>query len=125
MQWQNLCFGTIHLFLLAFLSTHKHKNYIQYETTLVSLAQLHQIKAVLSLSPARHRDGQFDVRIQGNEPQSVVELAENALPVQLINLIAFRLFRRSRVFGVNVTTGSASSIDKGFFIAWEQAGKKH
>ncbi|REG83861.1 DNA replication/repair protein RecF [Marinomonas pollencensis] len=99
--------------------SHKHKTYIQHETEhCLVFAQLHQDQGnPVPVGLQRHRDGQIEVRIQGQRAQSVVELAER-LPVQLINPDAFRLLEGSPSVRRQFIDWGVFHFDSEFIRAW-------
>lgn len=99
--------------------SHKHKTYIQHENeACVVFAQLYQTQgSPIRVGLQRYRDGQIDVRIQGQRAQSVIELAER-LPVQLINPDAFRLLEGSPSIRRQFIDWGAFHFDKDFIQAW-------
>ncbi|MCV2402024.1 DNA replication/repair protein RecF [Marinomonas sp. C2222] len=99
--------------------SHKHKTYIQHDNDhCLVFAQLDQEKgSPIPVGLQRHRDGQVDVRIQGQRAQSATELAER-LPVQLINPDSFRLLEGSPSVRRQFVDWGAFHFDKGFISAW-------
>jgi len=99
--------------------SHKHKTYIQHENeACLIFAQLEQADGrTTRVGLQRHRDGQIDVRIQGQRAQSVIELAER-LPVQLINPDAFRLLEGSPSIRRQFIDWGAFHFDHEFISAW-------
>lgn len=99
--------------------SHKHKTYIQHENDhCLVFAQLEQSQGrPIPVGLQRHKDGQIDVRIQGQRAQSVVELAER-LPVQLINPDTFQLLEGSPSVRRQFIDWGAFHFDKDFIQAW-------
>lgn len=99
--------------------SHKHKTYIQHEQDhCIVFAQLHNEHGrPTPIGLQRYRDGQIDVRIQGERAHSVVELAER-LPVQLINPDAFRLLEGSPSVRRQFVDWGVFHFDTGFIRAW-------
>ncbi|GAB3487150.1 DNA replication/repair protein RecF [Marinomonas epiphytica] len=110
------------IYLLSFgrsFRSHKHKTYIQHDTPhCLVFAQLKQDnEQVVPVGLQRHRDGQVDVRIQGQRAQSAIELAER-LPVQLINPDAFRLLEGSPSIRRQFIDWGVFHFDESFINAW-------
>lgn len=90
----------IHLLSLGrSFRSHKHKTYIQKETSECVIFGLIENDTNLAQTPQpiglkRQSDGVLDARVSGQKIQSLVELTY-ALPVQLINPDAFRLLEGS------------------------------
>ncbi len=99
--------------------SHKHKTYIQHEQDhCIVFAQLHNDHDwLMPIGLRRYRDGQIDVRIQGERTHSVVELAER-LPVQLINPDALRLLEGSPSVRRQFVDWGVFHFYTGFILTW-------
>ncbi|KZM40521.1 recombinase RecF [Marinomonas sp. SBI22] len=116
----------IHLLSLGrSFRSHKHKTYIQKETSeCVIFALLEQAETASGMrqSPQpiglkRQLDGSLDARVSGQKIQSLVELTQ-ALPVQLINPDAFRLLEGSPKIRRQFLDWGVFHHATGFINAW-------
>lgn len=116
----------IHLLSLGrSFRSHKHKTYIQKETSeCVIFALLEQAETASGMrqSPQqvglkRQLDGSLEARVSGQKIQSLVELTQ-ALPVQLINPDAFRLLEGSPKIRRQFLDWGVFHHATGFINAW-------
>ena len=116
----------IHLLSLGrSFRSHKHKTYIQKETSecvIFALIEPVQTTGLGLSSPQpiglkRQLDGVLDARLSGQKIQSLVELTQ-ALPVQLINPDAFRLLEGTPKIRRQFLDWGVFHHSPGFINAW-------